>query len=88
MAEGVHGRGLCGWAMHGTRSVCGGGWSCVAEGVRAIETATEAGGTLPTGMHSCFFQFFLFCVVHSGHRFNLFQLKNETLSIVHYFFWL
>ena len=26
---------------------------CVAGGLRAGETATETGGTHPTGMHSC-----------------------------------
>ena len=43
MAEGeMHGRGAC-------VCVCGGGGGVM----RAGETATEAGGTHPTGMHSC-----------------------------------
>ena len=29
------------------------GGACVAGGMHAIETATEVGGTHPTGMHSC-----------------------------------
>ena len=54
---GMHGRG-CAWqggvymgghAFQG--SLCGGGH--VWQGVHAGETTTEAGGTHPTGMHSC-----------------------------------
>ena len=33
--------------------VCIGGGTCVAGGMHAGETATEAGGTHPSGMHSC-----------------------------------
>ena len=42
MAGGIHGRGMCMiGGMHG-RGVCVAG-----------ETGTAAGGTHPTGMHSC-----------------------------------
>ena len=56
MAGGMCGRGACmvggcawqrGW--HAWQGVCVVGGSCVAG-----ETATEADGTHPTGMHSCF----------------------------------
>ena len=30
-------------------------WACMARGMRAGETATEAGGMHPTGMHSFLF---------------------------------
>ena len=41
----VHGEGACmGVCMVGV---------CVEGGMHAGETATEAGGTHPTGMHSC-----------------------------------
>ena len=43
----VWGRGTC---MAG--SVCSRG-ACIAGGMCAGETATEAGGMHPTGMHSC-----------------------------------
>ena len=44
-------RGGCAWqeGMHGRRDLHGNGDVC------AGETATEAGGTHPTGMHSCYF---------------------------------
>ena len=29
-------------------------WECVARGMHVGETATEVGGTHPTGMHSCY----------------------------------
>ena len=43
---GMHGWGL---GMHSG----GEGWACMVGRGRAGETATEAGGTHPTGMHSC-----------------------------------
>ena len=60
---GMHGRGgMCGrgcawWLGHvGAcmgEGACMVGGACVAGGVHAGETATDAGGTHPTGMHSC-----------------------------------
>ena len=49
---GVHGRGgMRGEGMHGGGTcMAGGGHVCVIG-----ETATAAGSTHPTGMHSCFF---------------------------------
>ena len=50
--------GVCGeGGMHGKGCVHGKG-----EGIHAGETATEAGGTHPTGMHSCFITFFKICL--------------------------
>ena len=47
------GGGVRGGGMHGrSGAVCGRG-ACVAGGCVAGETATPAGGTHPTGMHSC-----------------------------------
>ena len=62
---GMHGRGQGGHAWQGVCEVgvcmVGGGvhgrgqGACMSgRGVRAGETATEADGTHPTGMHSCF----------------------------------
>ena len=55
MAGDVNG-GMCGREcvvgyMHGRGCVWLGAY--VVGGIRAGETATEAGGTLPSGMHSC-----------------------------------
>ena len=52
---GVHGRGHV-WQGRGVCMVggmCGRGVHGGGGGMRAGETATEAGGTHPTGMHSC-----------------------------------
>ena len=57
----MHGRG-CVWqgaCMVGKACMArGGGWMCVAG-----DMATAAGGTHPTGMHSCIFIFFPFSEV-------------------------
>ena len=53
--EGVRGEGGYAWSA----------WQrdCAWQGdVRAGETATEAGGTHPTGMYSCFLYFVMLCV--------------------------
>ena len=53
---GVCGRGCaCGGGVYGRVGMCGRGGACVAgEGAcMAGERATAAGGTHPTGMHSC-----------------------------------
>ena len=66
MARGVCGRGACvaGGTYDGGACIAGGVWqaACMAGGAymagrawMAGETTTEAGGTHPTGMHSCFF---------------------------------
>ena len=47
---GMHGRGCVEGAMH-----CKG--ACVVGGHACSKTATEGGGTHPTGMHSCFVLF-------------------------------
>ena len=48
---GMHGRGVrIMGGMHGGGCVAGGAWQ---GGLHAGETATEAGGTHPPGMHSC-----------------------------------
>ena len=56
IAGGVHGRGhaWC-WGTCVAVGDGGGGWV-----VRAEEAATEAGGTHPTGMHTCNLMFYCF----------------------------
>ena len=50
---GMHGRGVrIMGGMHGGGCVAGGAWQ---GGLHAGETATEAGGTHPPGMHSCLY---------------------------------
>ena len=50
MAGGVHGRGACMvGGVHGRGHEWWGWGACMAG-----ETATAAGGTHPTGMHSCY----------------------------------
>ena len=45
-------RGVCGWGHARQGGMCGMG-PCMAGGGGGGETATEAGSTHPTGMHSC-----------------------------------
>ena len=44
---------MTGGVQHG-RGVCMAGGACLVGGICTGETATEAGSTHPTGMHSCF----------------------------------
>ena len=60
MVRGMHGPGGCNWS--------GGGGVCLVRGPgwdSTPKTATAAGGTHPTGMHSCFF--IVICCENSYH---------------------
>ena len=90
---GVHGRACVAGGMHGKGVCMAGGnvwWGvCVAEGVCmagqcvAGETATAAGGTHPTGMHSCNFYLSFLSAYKIGYvsLFDDLMLKEENCAV-------
>ena len=75
--HGGHAWGRVLWELHG-RGGCAWQGACVAR-----DTATAADGTHPTGMHSCFIQFFY----HSYNSFFKVQVlvqvfKNEKVIVL------
>ena len=80
---GVYGRG-CAWQGVCTAGVCV--WQegmCDTEGgMCAGETATEGGGTHPTGMHSCSKGNYIE-IIYINVNYNKFDLFAKLLVIIH-----
>ena len=71
MALGIYGRG-CPWQ----------GGMCGRVGMHAVEKATEAGGTHPTGMHSCSKGNYIE-ILYINVNYNKFDLFAKLLVIIH-----